>query len=450
MIERKKTSGDRKVLSVTQLNRDAKRLLEGQFGQVWVQGELSNLARPQSGHWYFSLKDSKAQIRCAMFRNRNSLLRFKPQEGQEVIARGRISLYEGRGDFQMIVDNLQPAGEGAMQAELERLRQKLAKEGLFDEHDKQALPEQAQHIAIVSSASGAALQDILTVFARRAPQILLSLYPVQVQGDAAPGQLRHAVDALSRAGDDMTPPLDAIILARGGGSLEDLWAFNDEALARAIAASPIPIVSAVGHETDFSISDWVADCRAPTPSAAAELLSPDTSSILSDIQHQRQRLIRAMAMLLQRSGKDLAQLRRLLRHPGQRLEEHHQRCDELSGRLLSSMQSRLKQAELTLQMQQSELRRNSPESRLEVAQLRVKQLQDRLLPAQQHQLKLASNQFNSHMRLLNTVSPLATLQRGYAIVETQSGQIVRRSDDVSSGDRITARLGSGEVSAIVD
>lgn len=446
------TSASRKVLAVSELNRQAKRLLEGHFQQVWVQGEISNFARPQSGHWYFSLKDNKAQIRCAMFRNRNSMLRFKPVEGDELIARGRISLYEGRGDFQLIVDNLQPAGAGALQLQLEQLKEKLRLEGLFDIDAKQTLPAHPGHVAIVSSASGAALQDILTVFKRRAPQVQLSVLSVSVQGAGSAEQLTRAIIALGTKSAGLKPPIDAIVIARGGGSLEDLWSFNNEALARAIHHCAIPVVSAVGHETDFTICDLVADVRAPTPTAAAELLSPDNSALLHALAQAAKRLQRMMLLQLDTAAKDLAQTSRLLRHPGRRLEEHSQRCDDLQQRMLRAMSNQFKACHDSLGFSSAALLANSPRHSMALARGRLSSSQSRLLPAIQNTLNQNNANLAHYARMLHTVSPLATLQRGYGIVELEDAgtfSILRDAGQASIGQQLRARVARGHVLAEV-
>lgn len=447
-----KQDQQRQVLAVSELNRLAKRLLESHFDQVWVRGELSNLARPQSGHWYFSLKDSQAQIRCAMFRNRNSRLRFQPKEGDELIARGRISIYEGRGDYQLIVDNLQPAGAGALQQRLEELKLKLQQEGLFDAAAKRALPTHPQHVAIVSSASGAALQDVISVFERRAPQVLLSVLPVAVQGRESAVQLTAAVKALAEQSSELNTPVDAIIIARGGGSLEDLWSFNDESLARAIAACAIPVVSAVGHETDFSICDLVADVRAPTPSAAAELLSPDGSAMLTAVQQMAARLTRCARQTVNQNKREFVLLRQQLRHPGRRLEDHSQRCDELHERLLRSVNDELSRRNVALEQRRTQLLAHNPQHAITVAHTQLGASQRRLAPAIQSRLQQGHANLAHYARMLHTVSPLATLERGYAIVDIdRHGQreIVRDASSLSEGDRIDARLAQGRVSAKV-
>ena len=318
---------DRELLSVSQLNSRARLLLEDVFAQVWVEGEISNLAKPASGHLYFTLKDSQAQVRCALFRQNAARVRQALRDGLAVKVRGKVSLFEGRGDYQLIVDAVEPAGDGALRLAFEALKEKLAGEGLFAVERKRALPAHPQHIGIVSSPSGAVIRDIISVFRRRAPQVALTLVPSAVQGREATAQLVRALQLADRAG------FDAIILARGGGSLEDLWCFNEEAVARAVAACITPVVSAVGHETDVSISDFVADVRAPTPSAAAELLAPDSADLQRRLDSLRRRLLLRMQGLLAQQRLRLDGLGRRLRHPGERLRQQAQRLDDLDMRL---------------------------------------------------------------------------------------------------------------------
>ncbi|HRG50582.1 MAG TPA: exodeoxyribonuclease VII large subunit, partial [Pseudomonadales bacterium] len=331
------------IFSVTEINRRARQLLETHLATVWVSGEISNLSTPSSGHWYFTLKDEKAQIRCAMFRGHNALLRFKPEHGMQVIARGRVSLYEGRGDYQLIVENLQVAGAGNLQVAFEQLKNKLAAEGLFDEDFKQALPDMPRHVGIITSPTGAAVRDIVSVFKRRFPATKLSIFPVPVQGaDAAPAIIR----ALQLA--NTQPDIEALIIARGGGSLEDLWAFNEESVARAVFASEIPIVSAVGHETDFTICDFVADVRAPTPSAAAEILSPELSDLIALFNYYADLFQKQLQQKIALHRQQLLHLSKRLRHPGHTLREQQQKLDHLEWRLQQAALSRLRQPQQKL------------------------------------------------------------------------------------------------------
>ncbi|MBD3647253.1 MAG: exodeoxyribonuclease VII large subunit, partial [Pseudomonadales bacterium] len=321
---------NRQVLSVSELNRSARHLLEGEFPMVFVEGEISNLARPSSGHWYFTLKDDSAQLRCAMFRNRNRMIRLPVRDGMQVIVRGRISLYEGRGEFQMVAEFLEDAGDGALRAAFEKLKAKLEAEGLFDPDRKRPIPALPKHVAVITSPTGAAIRDVLHVLARRFPAIEISVIPVQVQGEHSPKQI---VDALNFANGYRDNPFDVLLLTRGGGSLEDLWSFNNEEVARAVFASEIPVVCAVGHETDFSIADFVADLRAPTPSAAAEQISPDGQDWLDTFVRHERVLTGLITSLIGEHERHLDHLGRRLRHPGRTLQDMYQRLDGLELRL---------------------------------------------------------------------------------------------------------------------
>jgi len=328
----------RNVLSVSLLNEQVRDLLENSFPHLWVEGEISNLAQPSSGHLYFTLKDAGAQIRAAMFRGNNRLLQFAPKNGQQVLVKARLSLYAPRGDYQLIVEQMEEAGLGALRRAFDELRLRLQAEGLFAAERKRPLPEHVRHLAVITSPTGAAIRDILSVLRRRFPGLPVTLLPVPVQGrEAAPAIVRAL--ALANA----QPQFDAILIARGGGSLEDLWAFNEEVVARAIAGSRLPVVSGVGHETDFTIADFVADVRAPTPSAAAELLSLDGAELLGSLEGFELLLARALHTQLQRLGQQLTHLRARLRHPGQRLHDLAQRLDELELRLQRAIRLKLRE-----------------------------------------------------------------------------------------------------------
>jgi exodeoxyribonuclease VII large subunit len=395
-------SAARTVYSVTELNRQVRLLLESGIGQIWVQGELSNLARPSSGHWYFSLKDRDAQLRCAMFRARNTLARFTPREGQLVIARGRVSLYEGRGEYQLLVEHLEDAGLGALQRAFEELKQRLAAEGLFAVERKRALPVAPLRIGIITSATGAAVQDILHILARRFPAASVLIHPVPVQGTAAVGAIVAALDLASARAE-----CQVLILARGGGSLEDLWAFNDEAVARAIYRCAIPIVTGIGHEIDFTIADFVADVRAPTPSGAAELVAPDVTTWLHRLAQLGTRFHAAVRRALSEQRTLLAATEHRLQqaHPGARLLQHQQRLDELDTRLQRATRSSIERQAARL---------------------------------------------DSAARALQTVSPLATLGRGFAVITRASdGALVTSAEQLAVGDTFDAQLASGQLHASV-
>lgn len=432
------------TLSVSQLNARARSLLEEVFPRVWVEGELSNLARPSSGHLYFSLKDSKAQIRCAFFRQHASRVRLTLRDGLQVKVRGRVSLYEGRGDYQLIVDALETAGDGALRQAFEALKARLEQEGLFAQSRKQALPAFPRRIGVITSASGAAVRDIISVFRRRAPFVELTIVPSAVQGNEAAGQLVSALQQADQAG------FDALIISRGGGSLEDLWPFNEESVARAVAACSTPIVSAVGHETDVSICDFVADVRAPTPSAAAELLSPDTQAMLLQLQRCQRQLQQCMKVRLARDHLRLDGLRRRLRHPGERLAQQSQRLDELDMRLQRAWQHRLEQRQQQLGNLLGRLQQQHPERMLRVLHERLTQLQQRLPRAMRLGLQQRQQQLESAAQGLHLISPLATLGRGYSILLDQQGRAIRRQQDTRPGQQLQARLAEGKLTLRVE
>ncbi len=444
-------------------------LLERGFGSLWLTAEISNLARPSSGHWYFSLKDAAAQVRCAMFRQRNMLCAFAPRDGQKVLVRARIGLYEPRGEYQLIVDHMEDAGLGELRRQFEALSAKLAAEGLFAVERKRALPALPRRIGVITSPTGAAIRDILHVLARRFPAIPVLIYPVLVQGAEAPAEI---IAALALAG--RRAECDVLILARGGGSLEDLWAFNDERLARAIVASPIPIISGIGHEVDFTIADFAADVRAPTPSAAAELAVPDAAEWHDSLAQLDARLRRGMRRRIEEQRTRLQWLtgRAALVSPATRLAEQAQRLDELEQALLRAMGRRLQRTGERLRWLSGRAALVSPATRLTQQGLRLEtlrqrlsrigrsplrqsrerleSLEQRLSRGEQSQLRRSRERLLPLVRTLNAVSPLATLERGYAIVSTASGAILRNAADAAPGMIIDARLGSGRVRAKVE
>ncbi|TAK40267.1 MAG: exodeoxyribonuclease VII large subunit [Lysobacteraceae bacterium] len=385
------------ILSPSQLNTLARDLLEGAFPLVWVEGELSGVARPSSGHLYFCLKDARAQVRCAMFKPKSTWLKFVPREGMKVLARGRLTLYEARGEYQMVLDHMEEAGEGALRRAFEELKARLQAEGLFAPERKRPLPAYVRRLAVITSPTGAAVRDVLSVLGRRFALVEVEVLPVQVQGATAAAQI---VQMLRRAAGSAR--YDAILLARGGGSLEDLWAFNDEALARAIAASEVPVVSAIGHETDFSLSDFAADLRAPTPSAAAELLVPHAEDLRRRLSALEQRLV-----ALQR----------------QKLRQSAQRADRAALRLQA-------------------LR---PQARLQLLARRQAEALRRLRGAWQRRAERDRSQLRELARSLSAISPLATVARGYSILQREDGRVVRQVADVAPGDRVDARVSDGVV-----
>ncbi|MCB5227044.1 exodeoxyribonuclease VII large subunit [Alishewanella sp. 16-MA] len=434
------------IYTVSRLNSEVRLTLELQFQQLWLSGEVSNFVAAASGHWYFSLKDQAAQVKVAMFKqaNRNALIR--PQNGQQVLLRARISVYEPRGEYQLLADFIEPAGDGLLKQQFEQLKNKLAAEGLFAAERKKALPANPRTVGVITSPTGAAVRDIITVLQRRAPGIKVIVYPCQVQGDSAAGQLRQMLSTAIQRDE-----VDVLIIGRGGGSLEDLWCFNDEALARAVAQCPIPIVSAVGHEIDFALTDFVADVRAATPSAAAELVSPDQSHFVLQLQQLSSRLVRAQRLFLQRLTPKLSQLQLRLQqlHPQRRLEQQQQRLDELQLRLQRVMQLQLQQAKRQHSYLQQSLLHLSPAKTLKQQHNLLQQLQRRLQHAQQQQVKQQQQKLAKLSAQLHTVSPLATLARGYSISFNAAEQAITSSSQLKLGDTINTRLAEGRFMATV-
>ncbi|MCY1348547.1 Exodeoxyribonuclease 7 large subunit [compost metagenome] len=435
---------DREVLTVSQLNQRARHLLEDVFPQVWVEGEISNLARPASGHLYFTLKDAQAQVRCALFRQNALRVRQALRDGLAVRVRGKVSLFEGRGDYQLIADAVEPAGDGALRLAFEALKEKLAAEGLFAAERKRPLPAHPQRIGIVSSPTGAVIRDIISVFRRRAPQVQLTLIPTAVQGFDATAQIVRALALADAQG------FDALILARGGGSLEDLWCFNEEAVARAVAACRTPIVSAVGHETDVSISDFVADVRAPTPSAAAELLAPDASDLQQRLDGLRRRLVLRMREHLTRERLRLDGLFRRLRHPGERLRQQAQRLDDLDMRLRRAFERQLQVRHERLARLDTRLAAQHPGRTLALLRQRLESLAERLPRAARNAIKERRQKLDALAQTLHVVSPLATLGRGYSILLDERGQAIRAASQTRPGQRLKARLAEGELDVRVE
>ncbi|MCC8362007.1 exodeoxyribonuclease VII large subunit [Lysobacter sp. A6] len=432
----------RQVLSPSQLNALARDLLEGSFPSVLVEGELGNLSRPGSGHLYFTLKDARAQVRCALFKPKSQWLNFVPREGLRVLARGRLTLYEARGDYQLILDSLEEAGEGALRRAFEELKQKLTAEGLFDTERKRPLPAFVRRLAVVTSPSGAAVRDVLSVLSRRFPLMHVDVLPVPVQGEGAPAQI---VAMLQRA--YRSERYDAILLARGGGSLEDLWAFNDERLVRAIAQSPVPVVSAIGHETDFSLSDFVADLRAPTPSVAAELLAPSRHDLALRLQGLQRRSSRLMSHRLHRDAQraDRAALRLHALRPRARLDLLCRRQLEAQRRLDHAFRKQLERLHARLRHADAVLRTMAPKRRIALLRQRLESLRPRPQAAIMRRLRHDQVHLRGLARSMEAVSPLKTVARGYAILQHEDGRIVRSVQDARVGDRVSARLGDGQL-----
>jgi len=432
------------IYSVSQLNDEVRELIEAHFQSVWVEGEISNLARPASGHIYFSLKDESAQVRCAMFRMSNRLLKFKPENGMQVLLRARVSLYEARGDYQLIADFMEEAGDGLLRKKFEALKLKLSEEGLFDLTHKKDIPALPSQIGIITSPSGAAVRDIVSVLKRRFPSIPLVIYPIPVQGDDAPPAI---VKMIAKA--NQRNECDVLILSRGGGSLEDLWAFNDEKVARAIYASKIPIVCGVGHEIDYTIADFVADVRAATPSAAAELVSPDRNEWVNAIGQMGNRLVRHMAQKISHAQQRVDWLRKRIVHPQQRIERVAQRVDEMEQRLRHVFKIRQQNCLAELTSLQTRLQQCNPGHRVERLILRQETLQARMSNAINRQLEQHQHRLKNLSRALDAVSPLATLGRGYAIVKSSTGVIVKDAGQLTIGEEIETTLHQGTVNSTV-
>lgn len=439
-------SSARDIYSVTRLNREARALLEGSFPLLWLEGELSNLTRHTSGHWYFSLKDPTSQVRCAMFRNRNALVPFKPTNGMQVLVRARISLYEARGDFQIIAEHMEEAGDGALRRAFEELKQRLLAEGLFDSARKKPIPQWPRRIGVITSPTGAAIHDILTTLQRRFPLLPIILYPVAVQGAGSAAQIAAMIKTA-----DTRQECDVLILARGGGSLEDLWSFNDEAVARAIAASTTPLITGIGHEVDFTIADFVADQRAPTPTAAAELISPSQYEIDSRLQHLANQLVKIQVTQLQQRQRQVEWLKKRIPQPMRVLHDKAQRVDDLFLRQQHALKFMLQKQHHSLDRLNQHLFSSSPTQSLLRQDQRLRHLWQLLQRSVRQQLANCGQQLNHSAHALNTLSPLATLDRGYAIAQlVDTTTVIQDYRQVKKGDAVKVRLAHGQLQCHVD
>lgn len=434
------------IFTVSRLNTTVRQLLENEMGLVWLSAEISNFSQPSSGHWYFTLKDDGAQVRCAMFRNSNRRVTFRPQHGQQVLVRASVTLYEPRGDYQLIVESMHPAGEGLLQQQFEQLKARLTAEGLFDERHKQPLPQPARQVGVITSATGAALHDVLRVLQRRDPSLPVVIYPTPVQGVDAPGAIARAIELANQRGE-----CDVLIVGRGGGSLEDLWSFNDERVARAIFASRLPIVSAVGHETDVTIADFVADLRAPTPSAAAELVSRNQLELLRRLQSQQQRMEMAMDYYLAQQQRRFTRLQHRLQqqHPQLRLARQQTALFQLQRRLSEAMDQRLRRATRQQDRLQQRLAAQQPQGRIYRAQQQLQQWHYRLQQGMEKQLNHSRQRFGTLAAQLEGVSPLATLARGFSVTTNTQGQVVKKTQQLNEGDLLRTRLDDGWVESQV-
>jgi exodeoxyribonuclease VII large subunit len=439
-------SQGRRIFTVSELTALVKAQLEAAFGDVWVEGEVSNLRCPPSGHLYFSLKDRAGQLRAVCFRSGGRRLKFVPADGRAVLARGRLTVYEPRGDYQLIVDYLEPVGLGALQAAFEQLKERLAAEGLFDATRKRPLPALPRRVGIVTSPTGAAIRDMLTVLARRFANLHVVINPVPVQGEGAAVRIAEAIDELNALG-----LADVIIVGRGGGSLEDLWAFNEEAVARAIARSKVPVISAVGHETDVTIADFVADLRAPTPSAAAEVVVKTKTELTGRVDQLRQALLRSWRLAIERRRDHVRHERRALIDPQRAIEAALQRADELGERLRSALPRVLQRRREQMAGLSQRCRTRSPLELIRSMLLRLGQSRERLARRMQNQDQLARARVEHHLAQLRALSPLAILSRGYSVARRLSdGRILRSAEGVAPGEHIVVLLHEGELRTRVD
>ena len=433
------------IISVSEINRRAKSILEENFPFVWIQGEVSNFFSAASGHWYFSLKDESSEIRCAMFANKSHRITFEPKDGDHLVLNGTLSIFEGRGQYQIIVEHIELAGEGALLKAFEELKKKLLTEGLFDDSLKKKLPSYPRSIAVVTSPDGAVIQDIINVLSRRSPFFNLTVVPTLVQGEKAAPLICEALDKASNLEN-----IDLIILARGGGSIEDLWAFNNEEVARAIVNCPIPLVSAIGHETDFTISDFVADIRAPTPSIAAEIISQPYSELKETLEGYQSYLLKSVESQFDSQRTRITNLIKRIRHPGDKLREIGQKVDYLETALIQEMHQKVSFKKNQLNISQLSLQQNSPQNKVKEAKVYLQNASKDLLKAFNLKIERKRKLLGELVATIEAVSPLSVLARGYSIISTEpEGKILSSSDQVEIGQTISAVLNKGSIKAEV-
>ena len=440
------SSSNQNIFTVSRLNAEVRLLLENQMGMVWLVGEISNFSAPVSGHWYFTLKDARAQVKCAMFRGNNRMVQLRPKNGQQVLVKARLSLYEPRGDYQLIVESMQAEGNGLLQQQFDELKAKLAAEGLFSQATKRPLPEHPTCVGIVTSKTGAALYDILDVLKRRDPSLSVVIYPTQVQGTDASIQIAQAIGRANTRAE-----CDVLIVGRGGGSLEDLWCFNHEIVARTIAASTIPIISAVGHEVDVTIADFVADVRAPTPSAAAELVSRDHSHKAQQVKQLINRMQRAIAGQVASQKQYWLSLNYKFsqQHPKQRLERQSQQLDDLQLRAHSALTSNMSSHRQHLSQLSYRLKIAAPGQSITRNQHKVSDNEQRLIHAMQSALSAAKYQFALATETLDAVSPLSTIKRGYTIVRDENDHVITSATSLKNEQVIVNQFNDGQVVSVV-
>lgn len=432
------------VYQVSELSDEMRRLMETSYPEIWIEGELSSLSAPASGHLYFSLKDERSQLRCAMFKGRASISRYKPKAGDLVRVRAKISVYTARGDLQCIVQHIEEAGEGLLQRRFEELKLELNRQGLFDQKYKKALPRFPKHIGVITSPSGAAVRDVITTLSRRCPGIPVTVYPAVVQGDLAANSIMQALrDAVQHK------QADVLILTRGGGSLEDLWCFNHDQLAKLIFDCPIPVISGVGHEVDVTIADLVADVRAPTPTAAAEIVSPDTDQLIAQLNSMIFRLPNGHRRNIERLGQNVDMLGKQLKHPKQALKQKQRYLTASGVRLKRALEHNLKWQLTAFARTAKQLSTNHPRRLVLEKQNDLARSSQQLAKAKQQQLALLNTKFSALAGQLNTVSPLATLGRGFAIARDDNGAIIRSSTATSVGQQISVQVSEGSLTCDV-
>ena len=431
------------IISVSEINKRAKSILEENFPFVWIQGEVSNFFSAASGHWYFSLKDETSEIRCAMFTNKNHHITFEPKDGDHLVINGTLSIFEGRGQYQIIVEHIELAGEGALLKAFEELKKKLQLEGLFDDSIKRQLPAYPKDIAVVTSPDGAVIQDIINVLDRRSPFLDLTVVPTLVQGEKAAPLI---CDALNKVG--KLKKVDVVILARGGGSIEDLWAFNNEEVARAIVNCPTPIISAVGHETDFTISDFVSDLRAPTPSIAAEIISQPYSELIETLEGYQNYISRSVISQIDLQRTQITNLIKRIRHPGDKLREISQKLDYVETALIQNINQEISFKKNGLNLKDLSLQQNSPQNKIKEAKVYLQNASKDLLKALKLEIERKSTDLAEIVATLQAVSPLSVLSRGYSIISTEpDGKILSSSNQVEIGQTISAILSKGSIKA---
>ena len=434
---------NKEIISVGELNRSAKMILESNFSSVSVLGEISNLAQPSSGHIYFTLKDAEGSIRCAMFKNQKMRMNFTPKDGDQCVLKGQVSLYAARGDYQLIVRQMQPAGVGNLMQQFEELKQKLDKEGLFDPLKKKDIPSPPKHIGVITSASTAALQDVITTIKRRAPSSQVTLSPAMVQGDTAPQAIIKALDLILLFNETSANPIDIVLMTRGGGSIEDLWAFNNEDLAREIYDFPIPVISGVGHEIDFTIADFVADMRAPTPTAAAELVTEFQFQLSDRLQEIQLGLINGLRNILQINKQKLDLLESNLKSPQVILNEQKQKLDNIELRLKQAVEKKFLFSQQSLALLKQSIAEKNPYKIIKELLKDIDLLSKDMIKNFTYLVENKSKSLEKINSNLHAFSPLAVLDRGYAIVQNASGQAIKNSQEVQEAELVTTRLSSG-------